>query len=63
MFLILINFHCQLQDDALSRPYEIDQLANRNQQRLKKLRELEGDNFSLADPNEVLNKFLNRNNR
>jgi hypothetical protein len=43
----------------LSRPYEIDQLANRNQQRLKKLRELEGDNFSLADPNEVLNKFLN----
>ena len=45
MILILINFHCQLQDDALSRPYEIDQLANRNQQRLKKLRELEGDNF------------------
>ena len=58
-------------------------MSARNQQRLRKLRDLEGkilaanswfyvftlfqflkdDNLSLADPNDVLNKFLNRNNR
>jgi hypothetical protein len=40
-----------------------DQLTVSNQQRLKKLRDIEDDNLSLADPNEVLNKFLSRNNR
>lgn len=40
-----------------------EQLTARNQQRLKKLRNIEDDSLSNADPNEVLEKFLNRNNR
>lgn len=43
--------------------YAEEQLTARNQQRLKKLRNIEDDSLSNADPNDVLEKFLSRNNR
>lgn len=79
MILILLTlddiFHNDLQKQARERqlnrmnqlnlPLENaeEQLTARNQQRLKKLRNIEDDSLSNADPNEVLEKFLNRNNR
>ncbi|CAF0754323.1 unnamed protein product [Brachionus calyciflorus] len=47
------------QDD----PFLNDKLTAQNQLRLKKLRDMEDDSLSLNDPNDVLNKFINRNNR
>ncbi|UJR33094.1 hypothetical protein I4U23_020551 [Adineta vaga] len=46
------------QDDPTSMAnYELNRIAKQNEQRLKKLRDLENDDASLLDSNEVLERF------
>ncbi|XP_071119619.1 centrosome and spindle pole-associated protein 1-like isoform X2 [Haliotis cracherodii] len=39
---------------------DVDQIARKNEQRLKKLRDIQGDDLSLNDPDDVLDRFMSK---